>query len=219
MKTRVLLLLGGMLLLSSSMFGAPCGATQTVASLLASGCEIGYANFTIVFSNFVATGSATTANGDRSMTGAVGGNPLIGLGGFTFTNPAGNFPSAFTLGYTASLTGCTAGFTCAFTGYVEQTLIAPSSSGASVSVVESAGASPVVLNSGFQTSTQFPAFSVPTVTKLATFNGQSGLLSFESSVFATATATAIPEPLSLSLMGTGLIALGILGRKRVFRDQ
>ena len=67
---------------------------------------------------------------------------------------------------------------------------------------------------GSQTNTQFPAFSSPTETKVATYNGVSTLISFESDVFGTA-STGVPEPLSLSLVGAGLIALGVLGRKKL----
>jgi hypothetical protein len=218
MRTRLLLLLGVMLLSSSSMFGAPCAATQSVATLIglgATGCDITYADFTITFSNFTATGSALTGQADRDMNIAVGGNPLNGLGGFTFTNPTtGNFPTAFTLGYTAAINSCAVGFSCALTGYAEQAFIVPSTSGAVVTVTESAGPSPVTLNDGNQTSTQFPAFSVPGVTKMASYNGSTTLISLESDVFGSAT-TATPEPFSLCLVGSGLIALGVLRRKKV----
>jgi hypothetical protein len=222
MKSRALLLLGGMLLWSSSLIGAPCAATQSIASLIglgATGCDINYLDFTITFSNFNATGSALTGQADRDMNIAVGGNPLVGLGGFTFTNPTvGNFPTAFTLGYTATINGCAATFTCALTGYAEQTFIVPNTSGAVVMVMESAGPSPVTLNVGNQTSTQFPAFSVPSVIKMASYNGVTTLISFESDVFGTAT-TAIPEPLGLSMVGFGLVALGVWRRQRSVRDH
>jgi len=214
--------MGGMLLVSSSMFGAACVATQSIAALVAlgaTGCDITYTDFTITFSNFSATGSATTGQADRDMNNAVGGNPLIGLGGFTFTNPiVGNFNGVFTLGYTATINGCAVGFTCALTGYAEQVFIVPTTSGAVVTITETAGPSPVTLNVGNQTSTQFPAFSVASLSKAASYNGQTTLISFESDVFGTATSN-VPEPLSLSLVGSALLALGVLGRKRMLRSQ
>jgi hypothetical protein len=203
------------------MFGAACLATQSISSLVAlgsTGCDITYTNFTITFNNFSATGSALTGNADRDMNGAVGGNPLIGLGGFTFTNPTvGNFPSTFTLGYQATIGNCTVGFTCSLTGYAEQAFIVPSTSGAVVTVTENAGPTPVTLNVGNQTSTQFPAFTVPSVTKVISYNGQSTLISDESDVFGTA-ATAVPEPIGLSMIGIGLLGLGFLRRTRKVKD-
>ena len=209
---KCLLILGAMALMSSTMFGAAC-ANTTVATLTGAGfnCFIQYADFQITFSNFAATGSATTANANVDQTLAVGGNPAIGLGGFSFT---GNFTSAFTLGYTATIGNCLAGFSCALTGYVEQVLITPNTSTASVSVVEGAGPSPVVLNYNNQTSSQFQIFSVASTTKAATYNGNTGLISYESQVFGTATS-GVPEPMTLSMMGIGLLGLGLMRRRQM----
>ena len=43
--------------------------------------------------------------------------------------------------------------------------------------------------------------------------GGNPLISYESGVFSTP-ASAVPEPVTLSLLGFGLIGLGALGRKK-----
>jgi len=211
MKVRALLLGGGLVLLSSSSFGSTCLNNTTVAALQllgANGCDVILANQTVTFSNFNASGSALNASAVLDMDSG------IGLAGFTFTDPGSHFNSVFALSYTAAIQpgSCAANFSCAITGVFEQSALTPQDSTGSITLSESAG-SPAALTVSHQTDNLDGTINVQTISKTATYNGAPSLISFESAVFATAT-TSVPEPLSLSLVGSGLIALGVVRRKK-----
>jgi hypothetical protein len=201
-----------MALLSSSAFGAACLSSTSVAALQllgANGCDVILANETVTFSNFGATGSAVNAAAVLDMNGGAG------LAGFTFTDPGTNFGTPFTIMYSAVIksASCSVGFNCALTGVFEQSAIAPQNSTGSITLSESAG-SPATLTVGNQTDNLGGSINVQSLTKTATYNGNPTLISFESAIFASATPIAsAPEPVSVALVGSGLLGLVLLRRK------
>jgi len=162
---------------------------------------------TLTFTSLVDTGTDAA-----SIFANLDGNAAIGLGGFTFTDTNGSFSQVGTtgLGYTASITSCAAGFTCAITGYVDQILIP---SGSAADVVSLTGLANEDLNLANQTDDALNTVNLQTATKLGTYNGLATQISYESDVVTTVAAIPTPEPSGLLMLSSGLIGLGFMKRK------
>lgn len=84
---------------------------------------------------------------------------------------------------------------------------------------------PNLLGTTFQASLQFPGQSSPTFSRPAAFNGvATGANTATSFVLQTDTSqdftvAAVPEPATLSLVGLGLFAMGMLRRRRHSQDM
>ncbi|MGH7866951.1 MAG: PEP-CTERM sorting domain-containing protein [Candidatus Dormibacteraceae bacterium] len=200
---KTLLILGAMALASSSMFGSACLSSTTVAALtLAGSCDVTMNGDIITFSAFSGTGSLATANATLDLS------LIAGQTGFQFTDSTGAFSGVGTLSYTATVKSgsCISG-SCFISGVFEQAAFTPNGSGGIVTLAESSG-SPANLTFSNQTDSLSGSLNVQTLTKTLSYNGVPILTNLQSDVFTTTT----PEPMTLSLMGFGLLGLGLMRR-------
>jgi hypothetical protein len=87
-------------------------------------------------------------------------------------------------------------------------------SGAAAAVVSLPGLVNENLNLANQTDDAFNTVHLQTATKLGAYNRLATLISNESDILTSVTVTATtPEPATLSLLGAGLLYLGLLGRR------
>jgi hypothetical protein len=180
--------------------------TETLTNVGGSG-----ANVTLTFSALVNTGTDAAdifANLDQ--------NSAIGLGGFTWTDTNGSFSQVGTssLGYTVTISACSAGYACSITGYDDQVLIP---AGGAADADSATGIANYNLNVSNQTALALNTVSLQTATKLSVYNGQATQISDESDVLVNAVNTSTPEPATITLLGAGLLGLGLLGRRRSAR--
>jgi len=207
---KTLLMLGAMALMSSTMFGAACLSSTTAAALVAlgaGGCDVVMNGDTITFSNFGATGSfsGTTATLDLSIG--------VGQVGFQFSIPGASLPATTgVLSYTATIKSgsCLTG-ACSINGVFEQAAFTPQSSTGTVTFVESAG-SPATLTASSQTDGLAGTINVQQLVKTSmTYNGGATLTNFQSDIYTS----TVPEPMTLSMMGIGLLGLGLMRRRQM----
>jgi hypothetical protein len=180
--------------------------TETLTNVDGSGASV-----TLTFTSLVNTGTDAAdifANLDS--------NSAIGLAGFTWTDTNGSFSQvgSTSLGFTATITGCSAGFACAITGYDDQVLIP---SGSAADADSATGVSNYNLNIGSQTALQLGTVNLQTATKLSTYNGLATQISDESDVQVSAVSTSVPEPATLGLVGLALLGAGVMQRRRSAR--
>ncbi len=217
---KVLLLSGILALGAVASFGATACTTGTLASyaaLTTTGCE----NGDKIFSNFVYTpGSGDPTAGSVSIS--LDNNPGISLFGLQFGSPAPGFVSNFMLTYTITIdqTACHALFSAGDCSMIAaqgsfQGALAPNSAALTDTL---SGATTVSLNDlATNNNTQQQSFLGVTATNVTIqssgLTASAPINSFGLDVYQT----AVPEPMTLSLMGAGLLGLGLL-RKRIGRS-
>jgi len=204
------------LLGSTQAATVPC-ANTTLSALIAlgsgdgNGCTVDDKLFNNFFWSSLGgvTADTVTANLDK--------NTSTQTYGWTFSSLAGSFTNNFSLMYTVSVIPANCA-TCLITSTAEQ-MFAATAPGATqtqaISVAMSSGPSPVLLNNlSFGNNTNGTSFAgVTTFTKMVMATGLSAsqpLTSFESDV----RETAVPEPMTLSMMGLGLLGLGLARRRQ-----
>jgi hypothetical protein len=224
MKARVLLCFGALVLLSSSAMAATvtCQSVLSVGNgnfgeLIAAGnCDVGNVNFSNFNTTFTAANVLVAANG---FSGTAFGQIL----GFTYNYLNGAFPGG-SVGFTATFDpnaatdgagglACPMGAICGING-IEVQLNSLLGNGAVVNTTYTGGYVGTSEVDSASLSDETYQATIPLtpagITKLATYNGVGTINTFSTEVIAFAT----PEPMTFSLMGVGLLGLGILGRRR-----
>jgi hypothetical protein len=200
----------------------PCTDT-TLATLIALGSGAGN-GCTIddkLYNNFNYTPGAG-APAATAVNAAVDENLATLLSGWTFTSATGSFNGNFVLGFTVTVVPgppCPSA-PCTITSTAEQMFPGTTPPGnQAIAVAYTAPAEPGVNlnNLTFGGNTGGSAFAgISTLTKTATTSGITAaqpIISWESDVHETP-ASAVPEPVTLMAMGTGLLALSFLCSRR-----
>jgi len=224
MMKRLLIFSVALLAISGIASAAPaCGVTNyTLAALAALGgsCEAGDK----IFSNFSGTMDTVNPNLTVSFTGSGFGPYNVQIS--DSTNAALTEPT-FTFNYTVTVdeTGVVGGFNyislIGAGGQDSFTAIATNAN-----IITGAGAGCTPLNSvdpgagGFHTVTCGTTGLPTSVGIMETYTytgGTATVTSIQDSYFQTFQNTSTPEPISILLFGSGLLAVSLIGRKRVAR--
>ena len=222
MKSRLLLYLGGFALSSSLTIAGPVtcqsvlsvgnGNFSQLVALGVTGCDVGNINFSSFNTTFTATNVLVAVNGFTL-------SPFGSIIGFTYSYLNGVFPGGG-VGYSATFDPtegvvCPVGYTCGIDG-VETQLNSLLGNGASVTTTYSGGfvgTTTVDATSLANETNQtlIPIIPAPGyIMKAAVYNGVGTINTFSTEVI---TASIIPEPATLGLLGGALLALGIFRRR------
>jgi hypothetical protein len=162
------------------------------------------------FTNMTTEATGITSTVDLEDTAPYG---FTGLAGFTFNYLDSIFFADFTLGYTATITACATGFTCAITGYFDSV---HELFGSPEVFVTLTGVPSVPLDSysGF-INVALNAVNLQTATITGYYNRTDPVYGFECDVLTS--VTPIPEPANLSAFGAGLLGIALLRRRWAVR--
>jgi hypothetical protein len=181
------------------------------------GCEIGDK----IFANFAYTSNGTDP-ASTSVNVGIDDNTSLDQFGVQLGTDTTVWNSSFTLGYTVTIVqaDCAtlygAGDTCSMTGAqgAFQGALAPNAAALSMSLTPGGTISLNDLTTGANVSQiSLANLTSLTVAMTGTATNSSPIDSYGLDVYQTATAST-PEPATLCLLGGGLLALGLVRRKR-----
>lgn len=215
-------LVGALALISGSAFATSIGTGEvnTAGTVLVNSTGIYFSNFTAPGPN---TGSytGTTLVTQNNLTGAPTLTPNI-TGWATFMTPGGTIVfdlQTINPGY-GTVAGCSSnaiGSTCTPSATSGITLTQVSATSVSISFggsgiayigTSSSGSSPTVVS--FTSQNNVPG----TITAILAEVANGGFTDSVSATYDSTRVSSVPEPMTFSLMGVGLLGLGIFSRRR-----
>jgi hypothetical protein len=210
-KLAVLLVLAVAFSAVASAAPIYCGTVaNTMTALIATNATGGCFVQDKLFTNF----SYSTVEGGTG-SNFVGFNviytplPTIDIHGFSFAPVDGVWTKGFTLGYTISVIP---GNAMAIVGAADQMMLGPDSSNTSTAV--STKSNGPIFNMSFPAQTVSAMFAgVSSIDSMTVVTIPGGINDFVVSIEEDYTQRAIPEPMTFVLIGTGLVALGLIRRK------